>query len=165
MTITKITRLVPTGIRHTSWAKTHFKVVEWFRRVVVEKSINDHLIGRGHAFDTGEVDCRGNSIIWVHPWYRKSVPTPVIIRSSTASIAYGDVFVRFWIGDKNVFTYGKAWTGCSDDHIREKLAEEGFGLRWFDSLVYSNPSNGIWDIYINSSIMEKLYASVGEARL
>lgn len=99
-------------------------------------------------------------------WYRRVETEQWKPSEEYEGMADGkDATARFWIKNELVHSIRKVWTGCSDDHIRQKLKEEGFELRWFDSLEYSAPSSGIWDININSSIMEKLYASTTEAGL
>lgn len=70
----------------------------------------------------------------------------------------GDAYTRFWVGSRCILVRS-LWAVCSEDHLRQALAEEGIHLRWFDTLKDYGPHNGMRDVYINSSILEKLYAS------
>lgn len=118
MTTTKITLLVPTGIRHIE-----------------------------------EGNLRGC-------WYRwKQVPTAPEVPWSWSP---HKALFRFWVGSTLIGTH-RGWPEAPQYYLYEWLKDMGILLRWFDTIVVYpidrwNHCEFI-DVYIKSSILEKLYAN------
>jgi hypothetical protein len=75
----------------------------------------------------------------------------------------GDVTTRYWLTrpDKSSVCIRTTvlWAMAGEPYLRERLKELGIHLRWFDILQVGVSRYGFRDIYITSSILEKLYAS------
>lgn len=63
---------------------------------------------------------------------------------------------RFWVNGSVVYTrIGRA--DAPEHCIKEWLNEAGIFLRWWDTLTIYSSATGFSDVYIHSSILEKLY--------
>ena len=66
---------------------------------------------------------------------------------------------RFWVNSSVVYTR-TGWSDAPEHHLREWLNEARIFLRWWDTLTMYPSFNGFRDVYIQSSILEKLYNEV-----
>lgn len=155
MTTTKITRLVPTGIQPT----------KWYRRMATNIAHEEKMLRLGYAIKTGGKYASGRDVIWIHPNYDRPAPTYELLHHVVDRSPTGDVSIRFWVGEECIL-HTKCWAGCTDDHIREIiLPKNGIFLNARDTINHDKPQfeYNMWDVDINSSLLEKLYASITPA--
>lgn len=63
---------------------------------------------------------------------------------------------RFWVNGSVIYTkIGRI--GAPEHCIREWLNEAGIFLRWWDTLTIYSSATGFSDVYLQSSILQKLY--------
>ena len=72
----------------------------------------------------------------------------------------GDCLTRFWLNmpgssSRHLLTLN-LWNLCSVLQLKDRLAEEGYFLRWHDEITDTGVKNGLRDVYIRSTILEKL---------
>lgn len=128
MTTTKITLLAPTGIKHISYQ------------------------------EDGSFKIANSCGIFWWRWKQMELndefdrPFSFHVRNPT---------FRFWVNRYCIWSC-KGWSEAPEPYIRNWLRDKGIILRWWDTLrIYPEKRyehNGIIDVYIKSSILEKMYA-------
>lgn len=81
---------------------------------------------------------------------------PPVPEARQAYTDTGDALTRFWVA-MDCILVRVLWATCSSDYLRQALTEEGIHLRWYDTIIDRGSKNGIRDVYLHSTILEKLY--------
>lgn len=133
MTTTKTTLLAPTGTRHISYREDGtWKIL-------------------------GGTSSEPYPFFWrwkqMEPYDAPEPPFSLWVRNPT---------FRFWVNRYCIWSC-KGWSDAPEPYIRNWLRDKGIILRWWDTLrIYPEKRyehNGIIDVYIKSSILEKMYAN------
>lgn len=107
---------------------------------------------------TGErhIKWREDGTWTIKPMWRRRV----VVSFTVAPISWSSrnvSHIRFWVGRECVLHWLDCWQECPEEYLKEFLKENGFHLRWWDKLKDTGTGHGIRDVYIQSTILEKLY--------
>jgi hypothetical protein len=91
---------------------------------------------------------------------RKFLKLPVYSIHTTGRSAMKETMIRVWLLNSPILlmSHLHSWGEVPMEYILGWLAEVGIHVRYQDELLDYGCKNGFRDIYIKSSVLEKLYA-------